>query len=332
MAGASPSFYPLAWSYLARIRGCLGFHQIEGVGCSYAFDGAVLKQDGRELPVDVPDRGAVEPPREINLCGYRLHPMDSAEVIARIALAVGQGTRLIMANLNLHGMATMYDNPAMARLHRQADCQVLIDGMPIILLANILLKADLDHTKRTTSLDFYDDLFQLGESRGWKFGYIGGKQWVLEQGIAELHRRFPDLHLEGRNGYFDMNDFSPGSINSEIVEWLGAYSPDVVIVGMGMPRQEEWIEAIQHRVDARVFLPTGAYLDYQVGEQSPAPRWLGRYGLEWAYRLAGSPCRLAYRYLIEPFVLAYRIMIAREPLPGVECGSPDKLKQTKDMP
>ncbi|HEX7857264.1 MAG TPA: WecB/TagA/CpsF family glycosyltransferase [Sphingobium sp.] len=260
-------------------------------------------------------------PTELNLLGYRLHPMTGAEVVVEIDLAVSQSRRLVMANLNLHGMARMYDSPGMTRLLRQRDCLTMIDGMPVLGLANLLSRAHLQRDKRTTSLDFYDDLFALGVSKGWQFAYVGATADVLTRGLDVLRDRFPDLKIAGRHGYFDFPSLAPDSLYQENIAWLRDLSPDVVIVGMGMPRQEEWIEQVQHLVDARVFLPTGAYLDYQVGIQRPAPRWLGRYGLEGVYRLFRSPYRLGYRYLVEPFVLGYRI-ISGKPLPTRQ-GSPD---------
>lgn len=254
-------------------------------------------------------------PRAIDLFGYRLHPMSGEEVIDQVSLAVGQRRRLIMANLNVHGMAMMYNSVGMARLLSQPDAMVMIDGMPVLFLAN-MRGANLPRNKRATSLDFYDQLFAAGVSAGWQFAYVGSTQHVLTDGIAVLRDRFPGLKIEARSGYFDMHDSSSGSDHGEIIDWLNALSPDVVIVGMGMPRQEEWIEIVQSRIDARVFLSAGAYLDYQVGAQKAAPRWLGRYGLEWAYRLAASPHRLSYRYLLEPLFLAYKILVKR-PLPGV---------------
>lgn len=254
-------------------------------------------------------------PREYLLWGYRLHPLTGEEVVDQISAAVASRRRLIMANLNLHGMATMYHSPLMTGLHQQADCLVMIDGMPILFLVNRVCGARLPYTKRTTSLDFYDWMFRLGAEQGWKFAYIGGEQSVLDAGLEQLRGRFPGLMIEGRNGYFDLHDRSLDSAGEEIVAWLCDRSPDVVVAGMGMPRQEEWISLVQNRVDARVFLPAGAYLDYQVGVQRPAPRWLGRYGLEGVYRFLHSPYRLGYRYLIEPVVLAWRIM-RRKPFPA----------------
>jgi N-acetylglucosaminyldiphosphoundecaprenol N-acetyl-beta-D-mannosaminyltransferase len=76
------------------------------------------------------------------------------------------------------------------------------------------------------------------------------------------------------------------------------------MVGMGMPRQEHWIVDNFELLGPVVVLPCGAAIDYVAGEIPTPPRWAGRCGLEWLYRLAAEPGRLWKRYLIEPwFVL-----------------------------
>ena len=255
---------------------------------------------------------AVAAPGEIRVLGYRVHPLSGSEVVEQIDAAVSARQRLVMANINLHAMAVMFESPAMARLLSQPDARVMIDGTPIIWFAN-LFGHNLPLSKRTTSLDFYDDMFVLGQKKGWRFGYVGATPETLELGLAELRRRIPGLDIDGRHGYFDLADESAGSAQNAIVDWMNARSHDVVIVGMGMPRQEEWIERIQARVNTLVFLPTGAYLDYQVGKQKITPRWMGPVGIEWLYRLVNSPRRLAYRYLIEPLVLMTRLATRRHP-------------------
>jgi N-acetylglucosaminyldiphosphoundecaprenol N-acetyl-beta-D-mannosaminyltransferase len=233
-------------------------------------------------------------------------------VVELVADAVENGRRLIMANANLHGLSTMYQSPAMAALLTQPDTLVMIDSMPILFLATLTGKP-MPRAKRSTSLDFYDLLFKVGSAHGWKFGFLGGTQDVVDRGLDVLRGRFPDIQIDGRSGYFDMNDRSPGSAYDNVLKWAAAGSHDVLIVGMGMPRQEEWIHDVQHRVGTRVFLPAGAYLDYQVGAQKAAPRWLGQIGFEWAYRLLRAPWRLSYRYLIEPLLLLRRLIMDRHP-------------------
>lgn len=260
--------------------------------------------DQQTAPVAQPDR--------ITLLGFGLNPMTGDEVIEQVAGAVTEGRRLIMANLNLHGMAVMYENDHMARLFCQSDTQVMIDGMPILWLAN-LLGHKLRRAKRTTSLDFYNEMFRVAASRHWRVGYVGGTADTLSRGIEKLRSEVPGLDIDGHDGYFDIRDASQGSRQAEIIEWMKQRDHDIVIVGMGMPRQEEWIERIQAKVPARVFLPVGAYLDYQVGAQKTAPRWMGQIGIEWIYRLVNSPQRLGYRYLVEPVILLARLVFRKHP-------------------
>lgn len=257
----------------------------------------------------------VESAGTVRFLGFSVNPMTGQEVVAEIAAAVAARRRLVMANLNLHAMALMYESEPMARLLSQPNARIMIDSMPLLMLTN-LMGHRLPRTKRTTSLDFYDDMFRQGIERGWRFAYVGGTSDALMRGLAELRGRFCGLSIEGRQGFFDPADETPGSAQSEIVDWLDRAAHDVVIVGMGMPRQEEWIESVQDRVSSLVFLPTGGYLDYQIGLQHRAPRWIGQVGLEWAYRLATSPRRLSYRYLVEPLLLVLRLLSRRHPQAG----------------
>ena len=264
--------------------------------------------------MDAPATGAgsLALAEEVRVLGYRLHPMSASEVITEIAQAVADRRRLIMANLNTHAMAAMFDNEAMSRLLAQDDTKVMIDSMPMLFVAR-LAGHRLPRAKRTTSLDFYHDMFTLGVERGWRFGFVGAEPETMVKGLAVLRERYPELDIDGRDGFFDIYDRSPGSAQSEIIAWLNERSHDVVIVGMGMPRQEEWIALTQEEVSSRVFLSAGVYLDYQAGAQRVTPRWLGQIGLEWAYRLAHSPRRLSYRYLVEPGVLLMKRLTRDHP-------------------
>ena len=272
------------------------------------------------MPASVSTAGGVRLiPDQISIFGFRVNPLTGPEVTQLIAQAVEGRQRLVMGNINTHAMARMFESPRMAALLMQDDACVMLDSMPLLFVLNMGGHA-LSRSKRTTSLDFYDEMFALGVARGWKFAFVGGRPETLRTGMAALRDRFPGLTISGRHGYFDITDTRPGSDHEAVIDWLRDESPDVVIVGMGMPRQEEWTALVQDQVDARVFLMAGAYLDYQVGVQHPAPRWLGQVGMEWAYRLVRSPRRLGYRYLVEPMVLLTRLLLRRHPqrLPAKE--------------
>lgn len=92
--------------------------------------------------------------------------------------------------------------------------------------------------------------------------------------------------------------------NLETLAAINAYQPHVLMVGMGMPRQEYWIlDNIEH-IHTNAILTAGACMDYLAGAIPTPPRWMGKMGLEWLYRLLSEPKRLWRRYLVEPWFVA----------------------------
>lgn len=250
--------------------------------------------------------------REVSILGFRFHPMTKEDVVSAIRNHVSAGSRMVMGNLNLHGMAMMFSSAGMRRLLSASETLVMIDGMPIVWLARVFgMKITRAH--RMTSLDYFDDMFKLGARERWRFDYVGSTPDVLQEGIEVLRKRIPGLDIEGRDGYFDIDDQSIGSKQESVLQWLRSRNSDVVIVGMGMPRQEEWLDLIKDKIPCRVLIPVGAYLEYQVGSLPLPPRWLGQLGLEWIFRLATAPRRLAYRYLVEPIYLLFLLLFRKHP-------------------
>jgi len=91
--------------------------------------------------------------------------------------------------------------------------------------------------------------------------------------------------------------------NHAVLERLRELRPDVLLVGMGMPRQEHWLHNHLGQMPRCVVVTVGGILSF-LGEDRPTPpRWLGRLGFEWVFRLATEPRRLWRRYLLEPLVL-----------------------------
>lgn len=249
---------------------------------------------------------------EISVMGYRLNPMSEANIFEWLQENITDRRRKILCNLNLHGMSLMFDSPAMTKLLSLDESRVMIDSMPVIFICRLAGYA-LSKNHRTTSLDFYDAMFTLCQNKGWSIDYVGSTPEVLTEGLSILRSRFPALDIDGRDGYFDVSDWSSSSKQSDIMSWLSSRNSDILIVGMGMPRQEEWLYSIKDKIPHRILIPVGAYLEYQTGSLLLPPRWLGPLGLEWAYRLFTTPRRLAYRYLIEPFQLFYRLLFLKHP-------------------
>jgi N-acetylglucosaminyldiphosphoundecaprenol N-acetyl-beta-D-mannosaminyltransferase len=84
--------------------------------------------------------------------------------------------------------------------------------------------------------------------------------------------------------------------NELILAKVAAVRPDVLIVGLGAPRQELWVDAHRSRIESSATLCVGATIDFLAGQKRRAPRWMRRVGLEWLHRVASEPRRLTGRY------------------------------------
>lgn len=236
---------------------------------------------------------------ELSLLGARMHALAIAELGAILADAVRQRKRCVIAHQNLHGAYLLQRSQALRALHEQADW-IHIDGMPLIFWAR-LLGYKVDRTQRVTYVDWTPALLSQAHERHWRIYFLGSKPGVFERAAEHIRRQYPSLTLAGEHGHFDASSGSAAS--AAVLKRIREFGPDVLMVGMGMPRQEQWILENLEALPRCVILPCGAAMDYVAGEVSTPPRWMGRAGLEWLWRLAGNPRRLASRYLVEPWFL-----------------------------
>lgn len=147
----------------------------------------------------------------------------------------------------------------------------------------------------------YEPLMEEAANKSWRIFYLGSKPGVAEQGAVILRRKFPGLKIACSHGYFDTSEESEENLT--VIKAINDYKPHVLMVGMGMPRQEHWISQNLERIQPNAILTSGACLDYVAGAIPTPPRWMGRMGLEWLYRLLTEPTRLWRRYLLEPWFL-----------------------------
>lgn len=213
--------------------------------------------------------------------------------------------RLLVGNHNMHSLALQRSDPEFARLYELLDF-VFIDGAPVVALARLRGRGvRMEH--RLAVLDWIWPLFAHAEAHGLRVVHVGGTAPMLERVREAALAAHPDLQLTLVDGFFDPDDAAQ---NSAVLDAVAAARPDVLLLGMGMPRQERWL---LRNVDALPPCPVvtvGGVLSF-VGDDRPTPpRWLGPWGVEWLYRLVTEPTRLWRRYLIEPLPLVP--VVARE--------------------
>jgi len=214
-----------------------------------------------------------------------------------IKTAVKNRKKTIIANHNLHSIYLFHHDAKMRSFYDSA-AYVHIDGMPIVFWAK-LLRMELAAENRVTYMDWIVPLLREAAASGWRVFYLGGAAAVTAKAAQRIAGDFPGLPLRFHHGFFDLN----GAENQEVLAAIRAFRPQLLLVGMGMPRQEHWILDNFHEIAADVVLTAGACFDYLAGVLLTPPRWLGKLGLEWIYRLAHEPQRLWKRYLWEPWFI-----------------------------
>ena len=235
----------------------------------------------------------------IRLLGEPIDLVRREELMDQLEQWVGAGQTRIVANHNLHSLYLIRREPEMRAMYDRADL-IELDSTPLVHFAR-LLGLGTRSFHRCTYLDWREHFWSLANRNRWRVMYVGGACGVAETAARRLAALYPGVVIGTRDGYFDANPGSAG--NAATLAAVRAFQPDVLMVGMGMPRQEAWIARNHAALPPAVILPVGAAFDYEAGVQRAAPRWMGRIGLEWLFRLVVDPRRLFVRYCVEPWFL-----------------------------
>ncbi|NER52183.1 MAG: WecB/TagA/CpsF family glycosyltransferase [Symploca sp. SIO1A3] len=204
--------------------------------------------------------------------------------------------------MNVRGMNLASTLPWYQDFLNNADL-VFCDAFAVILGATIQgYSVASEH--RMTCPDYIEDLALALEKEDVSLFLLAGKPGVVDKAIAKLKGIAPNLKIQGHHGYFDKS----GRENDAVIDKINKFKPGVLYVGFGMPLQERWILDNLERVEAAVFLPLGACLDFYTDTIYRGPRWMTDRGLEWLSRLGTEPKRLWERYLVGNSLFLYRVI------------------------
>jgi N-acetylglucosaminyldiphosphoundecaprenol N-acetyl-beta-D-mannosaminyltransferase len=156
-----------------------------------------------------------------------------------------------------------------------------------------------------TGADWVWGLASLCEAEERSLYLLGADPPLARAAAARLQRWYPRLRIVGSyHGYAELG--SPQ--NERVIEDINATRPDIVLLGMGTPKQELWAGRYADALDTSVLWTVGALFDYLAGRVPRAPRMLADNGLEWIFRLAIEPHRMWRRYLIGNPVFLSRVL------------------------
>lgn len=242
---------------------------------------------------------------EIRILGIKFHKITVCDLLNSIVEYAKQDRKTVIGNVNTRGMNFACDLPWYRDFINRSEL-VFCDGFGVLLGAK-MLGYSVKSSHRMTCPDYIESLVLLCEQHNLSLYLLAGKPGVVDKAMAQMKAIAPNLRVAGHHGHFAKT----GPENDAVIADINRFQPDVFYVGFGMPLQERWIVDNFDRIDARVFLPLGACLDFYTGTVYRGPQWMTDRGLEWLSRLLVEPGRLWRRYIVGNPLFFYRIFKQR---------------------
>lgn len=190
---------------------------------------------------------------------------------------------------NVHTIILSYEDTDYCAI-QNGGIMAIPDGGPLSFLGR---KRGYKMMTRTTGPDYMDEVLRIGIKMGYRHYFYGSKEKTLQKMQEKLLVDYPGIQIVGMYS----PPFRPITEEEDfiITEQINKTKPDFVWVGLGAPKQEEWMAVHQGKVSG-FMVGVGAGFDYFAGNIKRAPKWMQKNSLEWLYRLLQNPIRLFKRY------------------------------------
>ncbi len=194
-----------------------------------------------------------------------------------------------MTVVNVYSCVSSYEDSEYCRIQNNA-VLAMPDGGP---LSTVGRKRGYKKMERTTGPSYMEEILKMSVEKGWSHFFYGSTPETLEKMRRKLLDTYPGLNIAGMYS----PPFRPLTEEEDrlIVERINDLQPDFIWVGLGAPKQENWMATHQGRVNG-VMIGVGAAFDYVAGNIKRAPEWMQKHNLEWVYRLIQEPKRLFMKY------------------------------------
>lgn len=233
--------------------------------------------------------------RNIELFGIKLQNISYSEILDSIQQAIQNQKQLIICYVNVNSVNYSIVNNKIKNLYPNFDI-VHADGFGVFLGANILFgKGGLSY--RLSGSDLYEKLINVCKINNYKIFFFGDRNETLNQ----IKVKHPQLYVVGIQNGFEFD-------STPIISYINQKDPDILIVGLGTPKQEEWIAQNKQSINTRVIISVGDGIKVFSGTKKRGPKFLQIIGLEWLVRLFFEPKRLWKRYFIGIPLFIFRII------------------------
>ncbi len=236
--------------------------------------------------------------RAICLWSIAIDPVTMSEAVARVRSWVTRREPIcrFVVTPNVDHVVQLYRKPELQPMYNNASLTVA-DGWPLVTMSRFYGKALPERVPGSDLLPAVCEDFRRSGSPLRLF-LLGGRSGVPERAASHIQLRWPNVRVVGCSsppGGFEHDH----SFNRDLCHQINDAQTDILVVGLGNPKQELWINQNREQLEVPVALAVGATIDFLAGEQKRAPPWIQSIRLEWLHRLATNPRRLAKRYALD---------------------------------
>ena len=224
----------------------------------------------------------------------RVDRVDMDGAIALVKRFIAQGTPHHIVTADASMVVTAAQDPEFAAIVACADL-VTPDGAGILWATR---RMGTPVRAKVSGVDLAARCCALSAKEGWRVFFFGAAPGVAEEAAARVRARHPGANIVGfRDGFFKPEE------EAQVVAEIREARPDILLVALGIPKQEKFISRHKAALGVPVCIGVGGTLDVFSGAVRRAPVWMQNSGLEWAYRLASNPKKISKVALLPRFVL-----------------------------
>jgi N-acetylglucosaminyldiphosphoundecaprenol N-acetyl-beta-D-mannosaminyltransferase len=239
--------------------------------------------------------------QRINLFGVQIDPITMAETVSIISdwMNITETECKFVITPNVDHIVQVQSNNALQHAYRSA-ALVVADGRPVVWAANLL---GVNIPEVVPGSDLVPAIFSHAQTNKQpiKVFLLGAMPGVADRAKAFIGQQWPIVNVVGTlspDFGFDKNEIE----SQKICAIVNASGADLLVLGLGAPKQELWVTKYAENLAVKAALCVGATIDFLAGEKPRAPVWMRKSGLEWLHRMLSEPKRLAKRYVVDAIV------------------------------
>ena len=215
----------------------------------------------------------------------------SVERVKELIFDQEKSSLVVTPNSEMIAMAA--EDIELARILNSADLATA-DGIGVVIASKILGQP---LPERVAGFDLISSLFKEFAEENINFYFLGSKPGIVDRSVENLNTSYQNLNLAGyHHGYIDYDD------QQKIIEEINSKNIDLLLVGMGVPLQEKFLDSNLKKLKVGAAVTVGGSFDVLAGEVNRAPLWMQKAALEWLYRLLQEPSRFGRMLSLPKFI------------------------------